>query len=216
MCVLLLNATVSFSAVIISSDDGFDYSYEDAALVLEQYRGGKSEVTVPDSFYGAQVRAIGESAFAENSQLIAVILPDTVTQIRSLAFYDCGHLEDVYIPDSVTEIADDAFFKAPTSLRILGKKGSCAEAYALSHKYEFVEVGVYLLGDANGDDTVDAIDATVVQRYSLQIPVVFSYETLMHADVNGDGELDAVDATFIQRYALNIPTRYPIGESVSE
>ena len=72
------------------------------------------------------------------------------------------------------------------------------------------------LGDANGDGTVDAIDATIIQRYSLQIPVAFPYETLMHADVNGDGELDAVDATLIQRYALNIPTRYSIGESVAE
>ena len=73
----------------------------------------------------------------------------------------------------------------------------------------------YLLGDANDDGTVDAIDATIIQRHSLQIPVVFPYETLIHADVNRDNELDVVDATFLQRYSLHIPSIYPIGELVT-
>ena len=88
-----------------------------------------------------------------------------------------------------------------------------AQLYLLSgNKPEDSVKDTAILGDANGDETVDAIDATIIQRYSLKIPVAFLYETLMHADVNGDGELDVVDATLIQRYALNIPTRYPIGE----
>ena len=73
----------------------------------------------------------------------------------------------------------------------------------------------YFIGDANGDGTVDDIDATIVQRYDAHFKVPYDMATLMNADVDGDGELTIVDATFIQRYAVGVPTPYAIGEFVA-
>ena len=72
-----------------------------------------------------------------------------------------------------------------------------------------------LLGDADGNGEVDAIDATLLQRHATMIDVPFDEKQLMNADIDGDGELTIVDATFIQRYATHIKTPYPVGEPIT-
>ena len=69
----------------------------------------------------------------------------------------------------------------------------------------------YILGDANGDGIVDAIDATLIQRYDAQMHVGDSFD-VNAADVNGDGEVDILDVTFIQRYLAGMNVKFPIGE----
>ena len=70
-----------------------------------------------------------------------------------------------------------------------------------------------ILGDANGDGEVDAVDATIIQRCATNMAVPYPQATLMNGDIDGDGELTVVDATFIQRFCVNIKTPYPIGEA---
>lgn len=57
-----------------------------------------------------------------------------------------------------------------------------------------------LLGDVNGDNTVDILDATVIQKYAAD-KTDLSYEQEPIADVNGDYFVDVIDATEIQKYA---------------
>ena len=57
-----------------------------------------------------------------------------------------------------------------------------------------------LLGDVNGDNTVDILDATVIQKYAAD-KTYLSYEQEPIADVNGDHFADVIDATEIQKYA---------------
>ena len=52
-------------------------------------------------------------------------------------------------------------------------------------------------GDANGDGTVNAMDATRVLRYVAGYSVTIDLEA---ADANGDGTVNAMDATRILRY----------------
>ena len=72
---------------------------------------------------------------------------------------------------------------------------------------------IFRLGDADNNNEVEIIDATVIQRSMALIHVaVFNGEA---ADVDRDGEVSAVDVTLIQRW-LNIPdARYRIGEFTS-
>lgn len=72
----------------------------------------------------------------------------------------------------------------------------------------------YILGDVDGDEAVDVVDATFIQRYATHIKINISESQLMHGDIDGDGDVSAVDATFIQRYSTHIATTYPIGEWV--
>lgn len=69
-----------------------------------------------------------------------------------------------------------------------------------------------ILGDADGDSEVSIIDATLIQRKLVELPVLqFNEEA---ADIDGDG-LNITDATYIQRYLAEMPTPYPIGDPIA-
>jgi len=53
--------------------------------------------------------AIGAYAFAENSKLKKVNLPDTVTEIRANAFNGCSSLQSIPLPESLVSIGEHAF-----------------------------------------------------------------------------------------------------------
>ena len=57
-----------------------------------------------------------------------------------------------------------------------------------------------LLGDVNGDNTVDILDATVIQKCAAD-KIELNYKQEPVADVNGDHFVDVIDATDIQKYA---------------
>ena len=71
---------------------------------------------------------------------------------------------------------------------------------------------IYILGDADGNGDVDAVDATFIQRYCAEIAVSISYYTLMNGDVDQSGELEVTDATFIQRYLAEMTIPYAVGQ----
>ena len=59
------------------------------------------------------------------------------------------------------------------------------------------------IGDVNGDASVDIVDALLVARYAVQLPVLSFDENA--ADVNCDGQINIVDALFIARKAVELP-----------
>ena len=58
----------------------------------------------------------------------------------------------------------------------------------------------YLTGDVNQDGTVDILDATAIQKYSVN-KTDLDDDQLEFSDVNSDGVVDVFDATAIQKYA---------------
>ena len=60
----------------------------------------------------------------------------------------------------------------------------------------------YKRGDANIDTNVDILDATEIQKVSVD-KVEFSKDQVQIADVNDDEKADILDATAIQRYAVS-------------
>ena len=60
----------------------------------------------------------------------------------------------------------------------------------------------YLTGDVNRDGNVDILDATAIQKYSVN-KTDLDDDQLEFSDVNSDGAVDVFDATAIQRYAVS-------------
>lgn len=63
-------------------------------------------VTIPED---SKLEVIGDQAFANNSAITALDLPDTLTTIGSQAFSKCTSLTSISIPKSVTSIETDTF-----------------------------------------------------------------------------------------------------------
>ena len=159
-----------------------------------------TSVTIPDS-----VTSIGEWAFAHCASLTSVTIGDSVTSIGEHAFYYCDSLTSVTIPNSVTSIGEDAFYGCDslTDVYYYGSrtdKGKIAigryntDLSDATWHYNYTPV-VY--GDANGDGSVNAREAAMLQQYVAGWDVTLNEAS---ADTNGDGSVNARDAAILQQY----------------
>ena len=96
-------------------DDGYKlrYTYADrdgsvTGLVLFKYVGTEAEARVPDG-----VTELGSLCFWENSVVTSIVLPETVIKIGWEAFSECKNLTSVTIPQGVVEIQSAAFSMCP-------------------------------------------------------------------------------------------------------
>lgn len=69
------------------------------------------------SINGKEIVEIGEKAFANQTKLERVTIPDSVKRIRQRAFYNCTSLYYVSLPDNITDIFAETF--AYTRLRTI-------------------------------------------------------------------------------------------------
>lgn len=69
----------------------------------------KEVVEIPETIKGYAVTAIGEEAFIW-SKMKKVIIPETVTEIKSRAFFGCKNLMNIEGVDNVTKIESQAFY----------------------------------------------------------------------------------------------------------
>lgn len=74
---------------------------------------------------------------------------------------------------------------------------------------------LYILGDADGDGDVTALDVTLLQRFLAQIASESDVDVTA-ADVDLDGEVGMLDVTLIQRYLSDIATEFNVGEPIFE
>ena len=77
-------------------------------MKITEYIGSDQEVTIPEEINGFTVQQIGESAF-ENSEIISVTIPDTVTSIGKTAFKNRKSLATVKFGLKVKEIGESSF-----------------------------------------------------------------------------------------------------------
>lgn len=89
--------------------DGLSFvlTNEGASYMLESYLGNQAKVTLPATYLGLPVTAIGEGAFAW-SEVSEVVLPNSILSIGDNAFYQSA-LKSITVPASVTFIGTCAF-----------------------------------------------------------------------------------------------------------
>ncbi len=102
-CTTLESITVDENSTAFTSENGVLFTKDKAILVA--YPAAKKDLTytVPDT-----VKCLWSVAFAFNTNIKEVIIPEGVEEISYDAFLDCSSLEKLEIPDSVTCIRSDA------------------------------------------------------------------------------------------------------------
>lgn len=88
----------------------FEYTLDDDKnATITKYDGNVRALTIPDTLDGYTVVAIGSSAFAKNTYLQSVVIPDTVTVIKESAFAECTNLSQIHLSDNLEYMYDSAF-----------------------------------------------------------------------------------------------------------
>ena len=92
-----------------TASEYFEYTEVDGGVSITKYTGSDTEVVIPSTIDGKDVKTIGRAAFAGSKTLVSVVIPDGVTEIGSYAFSACSELNSVTMPDSLAEIGGYAF-----------------------------------------------------------------------------------------------------------
>lgn len=73
-----------------------------ASYYVSAYNGSDTEVLVPSKYLGLPVTAIGIEAFYGNTNIIKIVMPESVKTIHGKAFYGCTGLQTVIMPGVTT------------------------------------------------------------------------------------------------------------------
>lgn len=107
------NNGVSASCTVTVSENthGFTFTSSGGGYAVTGYNGQETVVTVPSSYKGKPVTAIGTgyNGFYGCTGIQKVILPETVNIINAYAFYNCVSLTEIEIANGVGSIGKFAF-----------------------------------------------------------------------------------------------------------
>jgi hypothetical protein len=103
---LLLVLLVALPALVQANN--FTYTTNNGGLIITGY-SGPGVFTVPASFGGLPVIAVGDNAFRYREDIVSVSISEGIQAIGTEAFYLCKGLTNVTLPNSLTNIGRDAF-----------------------------------------------------------------------------------------------------------
>ena len=105
-----LTAPAAFAAETTPPTSDYTYTItKDDTVTITGYTGSDTVLTVPQKLGGSPVTEIAADAFAEQTKLTSVTLPDGLKKIADDAFFNCTSLETITLPDSVTSLTGAAF-----------------------------------------------------------------------------------------------------------
>ncbi|MBQ2954697.1 MAG: leucine-rich repeat protein [Clostridia bacterium] len=160
-----------------------NYAYiilEDGTAEIVKYTGNTTELLVPGKFAGIRVTSIGREAFAGQTALTSVAIPEGVTHIGYSAFNECTALTSITLPDSLLVIDTLAFYKntSLTHVELPGKLiriGSvafnrCESLTSVTIPASVVELGDNAFGMASEGKlcpTLIVTPGSVAEQYAL-------------------------------------------------
>ncbi len=100
-------------AVELIEATGLEYTLsEDETYYIVSEMGDctRKHFIIPATYNGLPVKEIGEAAFYKKSDIIQVVLPDSIEKIGNSAFYQCPALKEVTFGDGLLTIGDSAFY----------------------------------------------------------------------------------------------------------
>ncbi len=107
-----ITSDVTFYAKWIKMEtEGFEFEKKGESYSITGYNGTSSVVSMPDTYKGLPVTHISDSVFVRNNNITKVIMPNLITYIHGIIFYDCKNLETVVLPRNSSGDPDNLFLK---------------------------------------------------------------------------------------------------------
>ncbi|MBQ7379204.1 MAG: leucine-rich repeat protein [Clostridia bacterium] len=123
----------------------------------------ESELEIPEDYNSVAVTSIDANAFAKQSALRSVTIPDSVTAIGAFAFADCSALESIVLPLNLSEIPE-SMCQGCSSLKkidldgitVIGKKAfyGCSAMRNLTIAQSVISIGDEAFASCTGMTSV--------------------------------------------------------------
>lgn len=158
----------------------FSYAtYEDGeSYYISEYSGSDMYVTIPTTYNGYPVRAIGSSAFSGNSVVRNIVLTPNIISIEEKAFYNCSNLKTISKTENLKQINASAFygcsslstFEMYNSVVSIGENAFSGTATSINY-YGSLTDWLCLSGKNNTSGNVHLfIDSNEEEMTTLEIP----------------------------------------------
>lgn len=163
-----------------------------------------TEITIPGN-----IKTIVNHAFHGCHSLETLTIQEGVEEIESTAALNLYSARRIILPESVTSIGEHAlgyYYYDPDYIRfdttIYGYADTAAEKYANANGFDFIELIPY--GDVNSDNTVDALDASLILAEYANISTSkvpsFDDKQTSYGDVDKNNTINALDASKVLSY----------------
>ncbi|MBE6708069.1 MAG: hypothetical protein E7578_02350 [Ruminococcaceae bacterium] len=211
-CTRLKKITVTEGNPAYKSVDGVLFTIDGETIVCYPAGRTDAEYSVP-----ADVRTVGDHAFAWCSSLKDITIPDSVKSIGSSAFYYCTGLSEITVPEGVEVIEEFVFFGCSGLVDVIIPEGvteikTQAFSYCTGITDVVIPDSVKSLGSAfshctsleniNVPDTVTDIDQYVIYNTAYYNDplnwdngVLYIGKHLITADGTVNGEYTVKDGT---------------------
>ncbi len=109
---ILIAISVFVCTIPVSALTSGDFTYEiiNGEAVITKYNGIATEVAVPATIDGHTVYGIGESAFKDNTAIIAVTVETGVKSVGASAFENCISLATISLPSTIMFFGENAIY----------------------------------------------------------------------------------------------------------
>lgn len=122
-------------AGIVGDTDDFDISYiGEAAIAITQYTGNETNLILPEvddlsakidsGAMNLKADAIDYQAFAYNTALQTLVIPEGYLYINEAAFYGCENLTTIVLPSTLVSISYESFANCTNLQNVIFPKGS--------------------------------------------------------------------------------------------
>ncbi len=185
-----------------------DSNWDDSVRVLQHWNSSNSvwgripanlaKVTITDE------TVIPYGAFEECIPLEVLIFPDTLKSVKDYALKACSGINSLTFTGDVPEIAATAFTGVTADGYYPTENPTWTDDRLLNYGGTINWHKPVLLGDVNGDSTVDEKDLTALAHHVAKIELITDATLLKNADVTGDGQVTAADLTKLARYVAKI------------
>lgn len=117
-----------FISARVDEETSFRYDEYESYVIVTGVNGAPDIIEIPETLSGKEVKAVGDSAFADMGWVTEITIPDTVAEIGEKAFYGAVSAENISLSENLYSIGSSAFFGAekvenillPLGLKIIG------------------------------------------------------------------------------------------------
>ena len=182
---------LALATTVFASDEERNFrvslTRDGEGVIIRDYIGNATELTIPSKLAGIPVHEIGNGAFAGNSIITSITIPEGVKRIGNYGskerrpyqgvFANCINLKSVTLPEGLTVISAQAFsgceslpeITIPSSVRVIGHLAfrNCLSLTSIDLPESIVKIGFGAFVGCGKLEKVNIPESVTRIRFSL-------------------------------------------------